>query len=635
MSIDEKILDVLDEEEIKLAISHMNINSLLNPMKHNQKMYSQQIKKLGRMDAKSPLVQKLLPGTVETLVKRQDAKYIEVVSKNIREIQQNFEAYLDKNEMRSNLAHEVPESYSELFWQYKENIDSSCDLSYFWLLLKLVDDELDENERKRVEYCINQQGNHVQMATEHETKIDQLKQQHFTEIDQLKKKYSKEIKKLQQEIRNLSDLIQEKKESLEERWAKEKEASHAQRIKSLDDEYDQRKDKLEKKYAEAHIQLEQEYRERKNQLVAEMEGQTARLSLEYENKKKSLDESIEKLKLDMEALQEKEQLLQTQVRTLETRKDELEAYIDNYFQKFEEHAIQLSLDALLKSKFTEAAFDLSGNEGTVKVQGINVDAHELLSYGGDPIEYGEHVEPAEELEDMLADLKDNIGVYFDDSYEIAKLVLVAQSLRKAILVDSFSAKKLGDSISALTDGKSVTILDLCDGKYALKEVIDYISNKAEKTILINGLLDRFDDKALASICHNCQDKILMFSYAEKATLEMVSKTYFQYCIPMYFEEKMIFESDEPMVVCNQTYGKSFLKITSKECNQIYKKYFAKLFTEGYLTKSVALELSKYVAVYKAMTIGGKVSNLAKESIRFAISPKDEYEENQDILSELI
>ena len=53
MSIDEKILDLLDEEEIKLAISHMNINSLLNPMKHNQKMYSQQIKKLrGRIGRK-------------------------------------------------------------------------------------------------------------------------------------------------------------------------------------------------------------------------------------------------------------------------------------------------------------------------------------------------------------------------------------------------------------------------------------------------------------------------------------------------------------------------------------------------------------------------------------------------------
>ncbi|MCI6429387.1 MAG: hypothetical protein MSA72_00620 [Lachnospiraceae bacterium] len=635
MSIDEKILDLLDEEEIKLAISHMNINSLLNPMKHNQKMYSQQIKKLGRMDAKSPLVHKLLPGTVATLVKRQDVKYIEVVSKNIHEIQQNFEEYLYKNEMRSNLSHEVPESYSVLFWQYKERIDSSCDLPYFWLLLKLVDDELDENEQKRVEYCINQQGNHVQMATEHENKIDQLNQQHLTEIDQLKKKHSKEIKELQQEIRNLSNLIQGKKDSLEERWAKENEEKHAQRINSLDDEYAQRKDKLEKKYAEANSQLEQEYQERKAYIEVEIEEQTSRLNLDYERKKKSLDERIEKSKLNLETLQEKEQLLQTQVGTLETRKDELEAYIDNYFQKFEEHAIQLSLDALLKSKFTEAAFNLSGSEGTVKVQGINMDAHELLSYGGDPIENGEHVEPAEELEDMLTDLKDNIGLYFDDPYEIAKLVLVAQSLRKAILIDSFSAKKLGDSLSALTDGKSITILDLCDGKYALKEVIDYISNKSEKTILINGLIDRFDDKALSSICHNCQNKILIFSYAEKATLEMVSKAYFQYCIPMYFEEKMIFESDEPMVVCNQTYEKSLPEITSKECGQIYKKYFAKLFTEGYLTKSVALELSKYVAVYKAMTSGGKVSNLVKESIRFAISPKDEYEENQDILSDLI
>ena len=537
--------------------------------------------------------------------------------------------------MRNNLAHEVPEGYSDLYWRYKDNIDSSCDLPYFWLLLKLVGDEFDENEQKRVEYCINQQRNHVQMATEYETKIDQLKQHHLTEIDQIKKKYSKEIKELQQEIRKLSDLIQGKKESLEERWTKENETYHAQRISELDVEYSQRKDKLEKEYAEAGSQLEEVYQERKTQLESDIEEKTSQINLAYESQKKSLDEIIERLKLNLEALQEKEQLLQTQVGTLETRKGELKAYIDNYFQEFEEHAIQLSLDALLKSKFTEAAFDLSENKGAVNVQSISRDAHELLSYGGDLIENGEQVEPAEELEDVLTDLKDNIGVYFDDPYEIAKLVFIAQNLRKALLVDSSSAKKLGDSISALTDGKTVTIVDLCDGKYALKEVVDYIINKSEKTILINGLLDRFDDKALSSICHNCQDKILIFSYTEKTTLEMVSQSYFQYCIPMYFEEKLIFESDEPMVVCNQTYEKLYLEITSKECGQIYKRYFAKMFAEGYLTKSVALELSKYVAVYKAMTSGGKVSDLVKDSIRFAIGRNDENEENQEMLSDLI
>ena len=78
MSLDEKILESLNEEEIKVVVQYMSTNRLLIPLKNNQKMYSQQIKRLGRMDAKSPLVQKMLPAMVLTLLKKQDVKYSEL-----------------------------------------------------------------------------------------------------------------------------------------------------------------------------------------------------------------------------------------------------------------------------------------------------------------------------------------------------------------------------------------------------------------------------------------------------------------------------------------------------------------------------------------------------------------------------
>ena len=72
MNMDEKLLELLDEEEINVVIQHVDINLLLMPMKRNQITYSQQVKRLGRMDAKTSLVQKLLPGMVVTLVLCQD-----------------------------------------------------------------------------------------------------------------------------------------------------------------------------------------------------------------------------------------------------------------------------------------------------------------------------------------------------------------------------------------------------------------------------------------------------------------------------------------------------------------------------------------------------------------------------------
>lgn len=635
MSFEKNILELLEEEEIKAVVLHMNINSLLNPMKNNQKLYLQQIKKLGRMDPKSSLVQKVLPLIVVNQVKKQDVNYSKIVTKYLKEAKQYFAEYFQKYKTENSLSQEIPESYAMLYWKYKKDIDKSFDIPYFWVLLKLVDKEFDKIEKNRVEYCVGQQAKNIQMVAEYEHKISLLNFEHQTELDQLKQKHSKEIKELQQEIIDLSDLIQGKKESLEEIWENETEKMHSQRIQSLLDEYNQKGKELEKRYNEANTQLDQEYKEKMGCISSEVEEQTNQLQLEFESKKKVLNVDIKNLKSLLQTLHEKENLLQIEIEALETRKDELQKYIDHYFQQFEEHVIQSRLDALLTSKFSEAAFNLVPQKISAEAQTIYWDQNELLSYGGNPVENGEYIEPAEEREAILADLKDNVELYFEDPYEIAKLILIAQSLGKAMLVDSFSARKIGDSLSALTDGKYVTTVDLNDGKYTLKNVIDFINDKPEKTILIDGIIDRFDDKALSSISRNCRDKILIFSYAEKNTLEMCSKSYLKYCIPLFLGEKLTFESREVLLISNQAYKNYMPEINTKKCHQAYQKYWEKLFYKGYLTKSLALELSMFITIYKTMTSGGRISDLAKETIRFYISDNGETEKVQNWINNII
>lgn len=635
MNFEGKMLEFLEEEEIKTVVSHMDIGRLLNPMKNNPQMYSQQVKKLGRMDAKSPLVQKVLPRIVVNQVKKQDVTYSKIVTNYLKEVKQDFANYLKEYEMTNTLSPEVPESYATLYWRYKKEIDKLCDLPYFWVLLKIVDKEFDTIEQIRVEYCIEQQANNLQMIAEYENKINLLNSDHQIELEQLKKKHFKEIKELQQEIRNLSDLIQGKKESLEEIWKNETEKMHSQRMESLLEEYNQKREGLEKRYNEANIQLDKGYKEKKELFLSEIENQTSQLQSKFESKKKMLNEDIGNMQVISQTLHEKEDLLRAEIEALETRKSELQTYIDHYFQQFEEHAIQLKLDALLTSKFSQRTLGLLSKKTSEEAQTIQLDQNELLSYGGEPVKNGEYIEPVDESENVLEDLKDNIELFFEDSYEIAKLLLVSQSLKKAVLVDSFSAKKIGDSLSALSDGKYVTIVDLNDDKYTLKAVIDFINDMPEKTILVEGVIDRFDDKALSSICRNCRDKILIFSYAEKSTLEIISKSYLQYCIPLFLEEKLTFESSEELLISNQTYHNFLPEVGTKECHQAYQKYIQKLFYKGHLTKSLALELSKFIAIYKAMTRGGNVSDLAKETIRFYVSDNGESEEVRNWISNII
>lgn len=634
MSLDEKTLESLDEEEVKVVVQHMKTNVLLMPMKNNQEMYSQQIKKLGRMDAKSPLVQKLLPTIVLNLLKKQDVKYSEVVSKYLCDIKCYFEDYLKNNKIGNTLSHDAPESYANLYCIYRKDVDVLCDLSYFRILLKLVGDELTVTEQTRIKYCVEQQEKNAQMIADYENRIEQSTQEHQAEIERLKKKYSKEIKDLQQEKKSLSNLIQEKKDSLEEIWERETDKKHIQRIRTLDEEYEKKKLRQEERYHKNNNQLECEYQENKNRLQIEFEKQTESLKAEYETRKQTLSEDIQNLELRAKSLSEKESVLQSEIEFLESRKSALQAYIDHYFQQFEEHAVQLSLDALLKSKFAENAFSFQ-RELCVRTQTIHENGNELFVQEGTSIKDGEYIDPAEEFEDMLIDLRENISRYFEDSYEIAKLVLTAKSLGKIMLIDSFSARKIGDSISALTDGKCVTTIDLGDGKYTIKEVIDLINNRPEITILVEGLIDCFDDKSIASIYHSCPGTIVILSYAEKATLDMFSKVYLQYAIPFFFEEKITLESSGTILISNQIYQDNLPNINTEECKKIYKEYFSKLCMDGYLTKSLALEVTKFIEIYKALENGGRVSELAKETISFFLDNLEEEKEKQVLLKELV
>lgn len=299
------MLEFLEEEEIKTVVSHMDIGRLLNPMKNNPQMYSQQVKKLGRMDAKSPLVQKVLPRIVVNQVKKQDVTYSKIVTNYLKEVKQDFANYLKEYEMTNTLSPEVPESYATLYWRYKKEIDKLCDLPYFWVLLKIVDKEFDTIEQIRVEYCIEQQANNLQMIAEYENKINLLNSDHQIELEQLKKKHFKEIKELQQEIRNLSDLIQGKKESLEEIWKNETEKMHSQRMESLLEEYNQKREGLEKRYNEANIQLDKGYKEKKELFLSEIENQTSQLQSKFESKKKMLNEDIGNMQVISQTLHEK------------------------------------------------------------------------------------------------------------------------------------------------------------------------------------------------------------------------------------------------------------------------------------------------------------------------------------------
>ena len=635
MNLDDNLTELLSEEELRTIIAHIDIKHLLVPVVQNKNMYSHLVKKLGRMDVKSKVVNKMLPGMVITQVKRNDKNYTEILLSHLQECKNTIEKFFEGDEKRNTLKHDVPEGYASLYLDYKKDVDESCDLSFFLILLKVVGVELSENMQTQIAYSVEQHNKNEHMIANYEMQIKKLKHEHQCHIEQMDKDYSKKIKDSQQEIRRLNEVIQGKKDTLEEIWKKETEEKHCKRIKKLEDEYELKITELKNKYRDESESLERDWHEKKKCITNNIEEELEQVKSEYEIEKKRISGDIQKLGDVSRELAEKKESLKIEIEALEKRNASLQAYIDDYFQHFEEHAIQLRLDALLKSRIGKIALELPINESAKLNNNTLSNKDQFLTYGGTSISNGEYIDPTEDFEDMLTDLKDNISVYFDDPYEIAKLVFVALSIHKSMIIDSFSAQKIGDALSALVDEKYITVLDLSDGKYELKEVVKFINDMSEQVILIDGIIDRFDDKSLSSICCGCPEKNIIFSYAEKSTLDMISKSYLKYGIPYYFEGKLSLPSNLSLLTSNQIYQRYLPVIDIQECKQIYKNHLSKLYEDGYLTKSLALEVASFISVYKAIGRGGKTSDLAKETIQIYFNSKVEAEKKQELLDAFI
>lgn len=614
------LIEKLFDEELKQILKHANINHLLNPMFKDRKKYEQQIKKLGQMNAKSPLVKTILPGTVCTLIRRGDKTYIDIISSELDRIKTDFSKFIEQHCQSASLSHDIPESYAMLYWDYTNCESESDDVEYFWILLKLIGDDVDSPLKERVKYGIEQLRNNAKEIAEHKAEVETLIQEYLSEIDRIKRAHSREIKELKQKICRLNDVIQGKKDELEQSWARETSNCHELKIRNLDEEYHSK-----------IRSLEDEFEKRKNEIDAELEARTKSITEKYEEQRKTFESVLARLIKERDELEAERVQLADDVAVLSQRKEQLQSYIDDYFEQFEAHVVQRNIDQLIEGQFAKNAYS-SKNRDDIYCDEMSHDGkNKVCIYGGEVIQDGEERDQPEELEDALIDLKDNISIYFEQSYEIAKITLSVLGNNKMLLVDSASAMKLGNAFAALTDAKTAIIIDCNDGNYCLADIIETMDFMTERTILLEGLLDRFDDKVLAGIYANKKDKLVIISYPDQSCLEMMSKKYLQFCIPVFLDGCLKFVDDNNFVVGRYDCLKHIPHLEREELQSCYDEKFKALKNGNFITQNIALELARFFSTYLELSRGGKTSDLMKDSIRLSLGCDASDEKVQKIL----
>lgn len=102
-----------------------------------------------------------------------------------------------------------------------------------------------------------------------------------------------------------------------------------------------------------------------------------------------------------------------------------------------------------------------------------------------------------------------ISIYFDESSEIASILLSALLSNKAIIVTDDVAYQMASCISALIDEKTPLMIQMGRQKDDVDKIVGIINESDSHVVYLPGLLDDYDEIAFSIICRQCPRKVII------------------------------------------------------------------------------------------------------------------------------
>ena len=355
IQINFELLDIFNEEEISTVCKNADLTLFLIPIK--DKRYIKYVKTLGRLDKKSALVKKLLPGIAFKLFKKGEEPFRTAIATQLDKYREKFGEDISKcvpaicvDDIKAYNTKEMAEFYFKIL--DISATDISIDL--FFIFLKLQDIMIEKETREGIETEIENISQARTLEAKHLEEIQEaLKEQEkrlLVEFEQQKRDLRKQI----EEKNVLYKEIQEKLSAAEQRLQKHENITQAEREKREEEWFSEYEKELEARKVADDIQrknasdeAEAKYQNLLLTLEAEAEKKSAELEEQYRKQRISSEEMLSnelaELRLQVAELTDKKKVLDAQVDSLEQRKKELDSYIreldaieDRYFESFEQ-----------------------------------------------------------------------------------------------------------------------------------------------------------------------------------------------------------------------------------------------------------------------------------------------------------
>lgn len=650
IEINFELLDLFNEEEINTVCKNADLTLFLIPIK--DKRYTKYAKKLGRLDKKSALVQKLLPRIAFNLFKKGEEPFKAAIATQLDTYREKFGEAISKC-MEPALCVDDIKTYNtkeiaELYFKILDISSTDISIDLFFIFLKLQDIMIEKEIRQGIEAEIENISQARTLEAKHQEEIKEaLKEQEkrlWVDFEQQKRDLRKQI----EEKNVLYKEIQEKLNATEHRLQKYENITRAERKRREEEWFSEYEKELEARKVADDIQRknasdEAEAKHQNLLLALEAEAEKKRAELEEQyckqltSSEEMLSNELAELRLQVDELIDKKKVLDAQIDDLEQRKKELDNSIqelydieDRYFESFEQRVIERKIDSIIFQKLGyENQRDNVNSDVPLVCSNLSDVVVILPRKFNENAEYGADVSS---IEDFFEDYKTNISLYFDNETEVAGAALAAILHGMRIIAIDKVCSYLSEALAALLYESSPLVINIDSEKESLKTLVDIVNESEAQVVCIKGILDNYNEILFARMCEVCKEKYLFFAVSDLKNLEMMSKAMLNYAIVIDAENELHFPVDDYLLIGNHDLKPLIPEIDMRKSQEIYKKTFSRLVMNGYIRKSASMEYSSLLQLYFALVGGNTLGNIMQKGIIYVCDVCSEDENLGDVLN---
>ena len=346
--------------------------------------------------------------------------------------------------------------------------------------------------------------------------------------------------------------------------------------------------------------------------------------------RETAEEEAKKMRLELQALSDETALLNQRLTELKTGIEVANEKKEKVVRETGEQLLKFE-DNIVSSMKTAGIFDfLTINSRTMPTATSNENGVFRLYQSVCPFPISDPENVA--LNEFYEDLADNIGIWFEDTADIAAIVMAAFRHGRGIIVPSSVGKYIAMAFSMMVDAKMPLEVEVSSDWKDIYAATEAVNQSPIRTIYIHGILDDFREPVVGTIIRLCPDKHVFFSVHNTSSLNLMSRSLFEDAVFIDAGSYIKVKPDKQDLLSANADLFTLVPRDVFRVEKYYNLYFADLFKKRAIEKPNAVDAAQIIQYYFQITTDTGLGPCTREMLKtVCVNDPDKEEEINDAL----